>query len=114
MPPATCSPSTTARRRRPAATRGSASMPKRALVTGGAGFIGSHVAELYHEHGYEVTVVDNLSSGDRDNVPAAAEFHQLDITSPDAAALVREGAFDVISHLAAQIDVRKSVTDPLF
>ena len=89
-------------------------MPKRALVTGGAGFIGSHVAELYHEHGYEVTVVDNLASGNRDNLPAAAEFHELDVGSPEAAALVREGQFDVISHLAAQIDVRRSVSDPLF
>jgi UDP-glucose 4-epimerase len=84
------------------------------LVTGGAGFIGSHVADLYLERGYQVTVLDNLSSGSRENLPAAAEFVEGDITSPDAAALVREGRFDAISHLAAQIDVRKSVLDPAY
>src|SRR5688500_12093718 len=89
-------------------------MSKRALVTGGAGFIGSHVADLYLERGYAVTVLDNLSSGSRENVPAGAEFVEGDITSPDAARLVREGRFDAISHLAAQIDVRKSVTDPAY
>ncbi len=89
-------------------------MKPRALVTGGAGFIGSHVAEIYLEHGYEVDVVDNLASGRREHVPVGARFHELDIGSPEAARLVREGRFDVISHLAAQIDVRKSVTDPSY
>jgi UDP-glucose 4-epimerase len=86
----------------------------RALVTGGAGFIGSHVVERFLSAGYEVAILDNLSSGKRENVPAAAELHELDIRSPEAAALVREGGFDVIAHLAAQIDVRRSVEDPLF
>ena len=85
---------------------------KRALVTGGAGFIGSHVADAYLDLGYDVVVLDDLSSGSRDNVPARAQFVEASITSPEAARLVREGRFDVISHLAAQIDVRKSVTDP--
>ena len=89
-------------------------MSKRALVTGGAGFIGSHVSDLYLERGYAVTVLDNLSSGVRTNVPAGAEFVEGDITSPEAARLVREGGFDAISHLAAQIDVRKSVADPAY
>jgi UDP-glucose 4-epimerase len=89
-------------------------MSKRALVTGGAGFIGSHVADLYLANGYEVTIVDNMASGRRENVPAGADFRELDIASPEAAALVREGNFDVISHLAAQIDVRKSVNDPAY
>ncbi len=89
-------------------------MTKRALVTGGAGFIGSHVADLYLERGYNVTVLDNLSSGNRANVPAGAEFVEGDITAPDAARLVRDGKFDAISHLAAQIDVRKSVIDPAY
>jgi UDP-glucose 4-epimerase len=89
-------------------------MAKRALVTGGAGFIGSHVADLFIAEGFDVTVVDNLASGRRENLNPAATFHELDIGSPDAAALVRDGAFDAIAHLAAQIDVRKSVADPRF
>jgi UDP-glucose 4-epimerase len=87
-------------------------MPRRALVTGGAGFIGSNVADLLIENDYSVTVIDNLSSGKRSQVPKAASFKELDICSSAAAALVREGKFDLICHLAAQIDVRKSVADP--
>ncbi|HYD51587.1 MAG TPA: NAD-dependent epimerase/dehydratase family protein, partial [Gemmatimonadaceae bacterium] len=86
----------------------------RALVTGGAGFIGSHVAERFLEAGYEVEILDNFSSGKRENVPAGATVRELDIRSPEAAALVRDGDFDVIAHLAAQIDVRRSVDDPGF
>ena len=89
-------------------------MSGRALVTGGAGFIGSHVADLLLANGFEVTVIDNLSSGNREQVPRAATFHELDITDERASRLVREMAFDVICHLAAQIDVRKSVADPVF
>ena len=88
-------------------------MPK-ALVTGGAGFIGSNVADLLVASGFEVTVLDNLSSGKRVNVPAAATLVHADVGSKEAAQLVRDGRFDVICHLAAQIDVRKSVTDPGF
>ncbi|HUX34512.1 MAG TPA: NAD-dependent epimerase/dehydratase family protein, partial [Gemmatimonadaceae bacterium] len=86
----------------------------RILVTGGAGFIGSHVADRFAADGHTVTVVDDLSNGRRENVPAAAAFHALDIRSPEAAALVRDGGFDAIAHLAAQMDVRKSVADPVF
>ena len=64
--------------------------------------------------GHRVTVLDNLASGKRTQVPAAAEFVEADVGSPEAAAVVREGRFDAICHLAAQIDVRKSVTDPQF
>ena len=84
----------------------------RALVTGGAGFIGSHVVDALLTAGCDVAVLDNLSSGKREHVPAAARFHQLDILSPEAATLVREGGFDVLCHLAAQIDVRRSVSNP--
>ena len=87
-------------------------MPRRALVTGGAGFIGSHVADILLANGYAVTVVDNLSSGKRSQVPSGAAFEELDICAPESAALVRSGKFDLICHLAAQIDVRKSVADP--
>jgi UDP-glucose 4-epimerase len=86
----------------------------RILVTGGAGFIGSHVADRFLAAGHRVVVVDNLSSGRRENVPSAAEFHQLEIASAEAAALVRDGDFHMVAHLAAQIDVRRSVDDPMF
>lgn len=89
-------------------------MSRNALVTGGAGFIGSHVADALLAEGWAVTVLDNLSSGKRDQVPAAARFVEGDIRSLEAAALVRDGGFDLICHLAAQIDVRKSVADPRF
>ena len=86
----------------------------RALVTGGAGFIGSHVADLYLENGYDVTILDNFATGRRQNVPERARLAELDLTSAEAASLVRDGKFDVISHLGAQIDVRKSVANPAF
>lgn len=88
-------------------------MALRALVTGGAGFIGSHVADLLVAHGHSVTVVDNLSTGRRENVPEEATFVLLDITSSNVDSLVRDGKFDVILHHAAQMDVRKSVADPV-
>jgi UDP-glucose 4-epimerase len=86
---------------------------RRALVTGGAGFIGSHVADALLAAGYAVTVLDDFSTGRRANVPADATVAELDIRSRDAAALVRDGGFDVVCHLAAQIDVRRSVADPV-
>jgi UDP-glucose 4-epimerase len=89
-------------------------MAKSVLVTGGAGFIGSHVADRFLAEGWSVTILDDLSSGRDENIPAAARFVRGCITSPDAAALVRDGRFDVMCHLAAQIDVRRSVNDPMF
>src|SRR5687767_281388 len=87
---------------------------KRVLVTGGAGFIGSHVAEAYLRRGDEVVVLDDLSHGKRENVPVGAEFVHLDIRDPAAAELIRERRFDLINHHAAQMDVRVSVSDPRF
>ncbi|HJQ54944.1 MAG TPA: NAD-dependent epimerase/dehydratase family protein [Gemmatimonadaceae bacterium] len=87
-------------------------MPK-ALVTGGAGFIGSHVADLFLAKGFDVTIADDLSTGKRENLPATARFVEVGVNSADFAALVRDGKFDVIAHLAAQIDVRHSVADPV-
>ncbi len=89
-------------------------MSGRALVTGGAGFIGSHVSDLLLANGFEVTIIDNLVSGNRDQVPRTATFHEMAITDERASRLVQESAFDVICHLAAQIDVRKSVADPAY
>jgi UDP-glucose 4-epimerase len=86
----------------------------RALVTGGAGFIGSHVADLFIANGYEVEIIDNLSSGKAENVPQRARLHEMSVTSPEAAEVVKGGKFDVLVHLAAQMDVRRSLEDPLF
>jgi UDP-glucose 4-epimerase len=84
------------------------------LVTGGAGFIGSHVADALLADGHDVHVLDNLSTGRRWKVPAAASFFEHDIRSDAAAALVAEHEYDVLVHHAAQMDVRKSVEDPQF
>jgi UDP-glucose 4-epimerase len=81
------------------------------LVTGGAGFIGSHVVEALVARGDEVHVVDDLSKGKREQVPAAATLHVHDIREP-LDALVRETGAQAIVHLAAQADVRVSVGDP--
>jgi UDP-glucose 4-epimerase len=89
-------------------------MANRVLVTGGAGFIGSHIADLYLASGYAVTVLDNLSSGRRENVPAGARFIEEDVRSPEARRLLAEGEFTVLNHQAAQMDVRVSVRDPRF
>lgn len=89
-------------------------LAKRVLVTGGAGFIGSHMSEYFLERGWSVEIIDDLSTGKRENLPGAATLHALDVRGPDAAQVIREGAFDAIVHLAAQMDVRKSVADPVF
>lgn len=85
------------------------------LVTGGAGFIGSWVADVYINGGHEVLILDDLSTGRRENIPADASFIEGDIRDAD---LVR-GVFsdfrpDIVNHHAAQIDVRKSVEDPAY
>jgi UDP-glucose 4-epimerase len=86
---------------------------KTALVTGGAGFIGSHVADAYLARGWSVTVVDNLSSGKRENVPAGADFVELDVRDERLHDLFdRKGGFELINHHAAQVDVRLSVQNP--
>src|SRR5688500_18782392 len=87
-------------------------MSGRVLVTGGAGFIGSHIAEAFLAGGWEVTVLDDLSRGHERNVPKGARFVRADIRSPEARRLLAEGRFDVLNHHAAQIDVRVSVERP--
>jgi UDP-glucose 4-epimerase len=84
------------------------------LITGGAGFIGSHVADALVDAGHEVHVLDNLSTGARENVPTQASLHVLDIRSTEAADLVRSERFDTLIHHAAQLDVRASVADPRY
>ncbi len=85
----------------------------RILVTGGAGFIGSHIVDSYIKKGHEVSVIDNLSTGDRKNLNPAAKFYQADIRD-DLSALIKEIKPEVINHHAAQIDVRVSVSNPIF
>jgi UDP-glucose 4-epimerase len=88
-------------------------MPKRVLVTGGAGFIGSHVADAYLRAGARVWIVDDMSSGKPANVPDGADLVHCDIRDARLAELFSEaGGFDIVSHHAAQIDVRVSVSDP--
>jgi len=71
------------------------------------------VAEAFLADGHRVLIVDDLSSGRKENVPSGAEFHELDIRSPEAAALVRDAGVEVLVHHAAQMDVRRSVADPV-
>jgi UDP-glucose 4-epimerase len=87
--------------------------PKRILVTGGAGFIASHVSDQLVAAGHEVTVVDNLSTGKQEYVPAAAQFYPYDIKSPEIANLIRDWHPQVIVHHAAQMSVQVSVSDPV-
>jgi UDP-glucose 4-epimerase len=88
-------------------------MTPRAIVTGGAGFIGSHVVDALIENGYEVTVVDDLSTGDAGRVAEAAELRVLDIVdAPALDAVVDEVQPRAIFHLAAQASVVASVEDP--
>jgi UDP-glucose 4-epimerase len=84
------------------------------LVTGGAGFIGSHVADLYLQNGFQVVVVDDLSTGRITNLNPSAAFYQTDIRSPELASIFEKERPDFVSHHAAQMDVRRSVVDPLF
>jgi len=87
---------------------------RRVLVTGGAGFIGSHVADAYLARGDQVWVVDNLSSGRLENVPRNSIFLEMDIRDQGIRKLFRDVRFDLVNHHAAQIDVRVSVSDPRY
>jgi len=84
------------------------------LVTGGAGFIGSTLVDKLIQVGHEVVVIDDLSSGCWDYVNPAAHLYKIDICSSKIAKIFRQEKFDFVYHLAAQIDVRKSVADPEF
>ena len=88
-------------------------MPK-VLVTGGAGFIASHIVDRYISEGYDVAVIDDLSSGRIENLNPKASFHKIDIRDKGISAVFEKEKPDIVNHHAAQMDVRRSVADPAF
>ncbi|HTN44350.1 MAG TPA: NAD-dependent epimerase/dehydratase family protein [Nitrospiria bacterium] len=84
------------------------------LVTGGAGFIGSHLVDRLIQEGHDVVVVDNLSTGKKKNINRDAHFYKADILNPRIEKIFKKEKPDLISHHAAQMDVRRSVADPIF
>ncbi len=84
------------------------------LVTGGAGFIGSHVTDQLIAAGHQVVIIDNLSTGRVSNLNPKAVFYEMDIRSPELRKVFEQERPEVISHHAAQMDVRRSVADPIF
>ncbi len=84
------------------------------LITGGAGFIGSNIADRYLELGHEVVIVDNLVTGQRENIPSEARFYEMDIVEENLRQVFEAERPEVVSHQAAQMDVRKSVADPIY
>jgi len=86
---------------------------KKVLVTGGAGFIGSHLVDKLIENGHEVVVIDNLSTGKKKNLNKRARFYKLDIRNPKLAEIFKKEKPKIVFHFAAQINLRKSVEDPI-
>ncbi|MGZ8435566.1 MAG: NAD-dependent epimerase/dehydratase family protein, partial [Candidatus Binatia bacterium] len=84
------------------------------VVTGGAGFIASNITDAYIERGHEVHILDDFSTGQRSNVNAKATLHQIDIADRQSSKLIEQIKPDILSHHAAQMDVRHSVADPTF
>lgn len=84
------------------------------LITGGAGFIASHVADAYLNAGHHVVIVDDLSSGVIENVNPKAKFYKIDIREKQLQRIFQDERIDIVNHHAAQMDVRKSVADPMF
>ncbi len=83
-------------------------------ITGGAGFIGSHIVDSYIQQGHTVVVLDNFSSGNRDNIHPKASVIDIDITSQSLVELFEKEQFDVVNHHAAQLNLRVSTEKPMF
>jgi UDP-glucose 4-epimerase len=86
---------------------------RKVVVTGGCGFIGSHVVDQFIAGGFEVAVVDNLSTGRRGNLNPAARLYEVDMRSPELEDVFRVENPQIVSHHAGQVDVRRSLEDPL-
>jgi UDP-glucose 4-epimerase len=84
------------------------------LVTGGAGFIASHISDRFLDLGHEVAIVDSLVTGKRENLPQSARFHEMDVRDPALDTVFAAEMPEVVCHHAAQMDVRKSVADPMY
>ncbi|RPI18570.1 MAG: SDR family NAD(P)-dependent oxidoreductase [Ignavibacteriae bacterium] len=84
------------------------------LVTGGAGFIGSNIADAYIKEGHNVIIVDNMSTGVKEYINPKAKFYEMDVRDENISKIFEENKIDVINHHAAQIDLRKSVENPKF
>jgi UDP-glucose 4-epimerase len=87
---------------------------KKCLVTGGAGFIGSHLVDRLIKEGYQVAVIDNLSTGKKENLNKKAKFYKIDIRSPKISQIIKKEKPQIVCHFAAQINARHSVDDPIF
>ena len=85
---------------------------KNVLITGGAGFIGSHLGDLLVKNGYNIVVVDNLSSSDKSNLNSRVKFYNLDINSPDLQTVFKENKIDYVFHFAAQASVSSATKNP--
>ncbi len=83
------------------------------LVTGGAGFIASHIVDAFIEAGHNVVIIDNLTTGREENINPNAKFYKVDIRD-DLSSIFEKHQFDIVNHHAAQIDVRRSVNDPIY
>lgn len=88
-------------------------MPK-IIITGGAGFIGSHVVDKYIEYGHEVVVIDNLSTGKEENINPRARFYNIDIRDREIETIFKKERPEIVNHHAAQMDVRRSTENPVF
>jgi len=84
------------------------------LITGGAGFIASHIADKFIDEGHQVVILDDLSTGFEKNINPKAKFVKINIRDEKVSNLFEEEKFDVVNHHAAQMDVRRSVIDPVF
>jgi UDP-glucose 4-epimerase len=84
------------------------------LVTGGAGFIASHIVDAYLTAGHKVVIVDNLTTGQETNINPKAQFYKLDIRDQELLEIIRKEEIEIVSHQAAQVDIRRSVLDPVY